>query len=238
MANIKTVLIFGATGAIGKALADWFSVRDWRVLGVKRTLTVEKKDATDTVEWISWNPQLNKNTPAKLNNPVNAIVWAQGLNCNDSIYSFDPQKHAEIYYANVAYILDTLSALLGSSLLADSCRLAVISSIWQEIARQEKLSYMVTKSALKGLVQSLTVDLGRKGYLINAVLPGALDTPMTRANLSENQIKNLESSTPLGCLATLDDVCNLTGFLCSSSNTGITGQFIIADRGFSYARII
>jgi hypothetical protein len=97
---------------------------------------------------------------------------------------------------------------------------------------------MVTKSALKGLVQSLTVDLGKKGYLVNAVLPGALDTPMTRANLSEKQINNLEMSTPLGCLATLDDVCNLSGFLCSTNNTGVTGQFIVADRGFSYAKII
>ncbi|MBV5328686.1 MAG: SDR family oxidoreductase [Chlorobium sp.] len=234
----KTVLIFGATGAIGKALADWFSAHDWKVIGVQRTLATEKSDTASPVEWVFWNPQLNKKTPSEIHDPVDAIVWAQGLNCNDSIYSFDSQRHAEVYYANVTYILNTLSTLLSDSLLADSCRLAIISSIWQEIARQEKLSYMITKSALKGLVQSLTVDLGKKGFLVNAVLPGALDTPMTKANLSEKQISNLENSTPLGCLATLDDVCNLTGFLCSSDNTGITGQFIVADRGFSYAKII
>jgi len=70
------------------------------------------------------------------------------------------------------------------------------------------------------------------------VLPGALDTPMTRANLDENQLRRLEEMTPLGSLSTLDDVCNLVGFLCSQNNTGITGQFVAADRGFSYARII
>lgn len=238
MGNRKTVLIFGANGSIGKTLVDWFLGNDWRVLGVKRTVTVEQKEAVRIVEWVVWDPQLNKNTPTDIGSPVDAIVWAQGLNCNDSIYSFDSRRHGEIYYANVLYILDTLSALLNSSLLADSCRLVIISSIWQEIARQEKLSYMVTKSALKGLVQSLTVDLGEKGYLVNAVLPGALDTPMTRANLSEKQISNLKISTPLGSLATLDDVCNLAGFLCSANNTGITGQFIVVDRGFSYAKII
>ena len=114
----------------------------------------------------------------------------------------------------------------------------VISSIWQNIARQTKLSYCITKSALQGLVQSLSIDLGRQGILINAVLPGALDTPMTRANLQEHQISALEGATPLQSLPNLSDVTGLTAYLCSQSNTGITGQFIAADRGFSNARIL
>jgi 3-oxoacyl-[acyl-carrier protein] reductase len=73
---------------------------------------------------------------------------------------------------------------------------------------------------------------------VNAVLPGALDTPMTRANLNADQIGRLEQMSPLGTLPSLDDVCNLVGFLCSEANTGITGQFVAADRGFSHARII
>jgi enoyl-[acyl-carrier-protein] reductase (NADH) len=61
---------------------------------------------------------------------------------------------------------------------------------------------------------------------------------MTRANLSSEQIERLEQMSPLGTLPSLDDVCNLVGFLCSEANTGITGQFVAADRGFSRARII
>jgi NAD(P)-dependent dehydrogenase (short-subunit alcohol dehydrogenase family) len=122
--------------------------------------------------------------------------------------------------------------------IADSARLCIISSIWQNIAKPNKLSYCITKSALQGLVQSLVVDLGGNGCLVNAVLPGALDTPMTRINLNETQLNALENMTPLGSLPTLNDVCNLVGFLCSQDNTGITGQFITADRGFTHARII
>jgi hypothetical protein len=143
-----------------------------------------------------------------------------------------------MYAANVTYILLSLQALLKRNLLAPSARLCIVSSIWQNIAKQNKLSYCVTKSALQGLVQSLLIDLGASGYIVNAVLPGPLDTPMTRANLSAEQLHRLEETTPLRSLATLEDVCNLVGFLCSQDNVGITGQFIAADRGFSYARII
>jgi NAD(P)-dependent dehydrogenase (short-subunit alcohol dehydrogenase family) len=229
------VLIFGATGAIGASLVDWFLSHDWSVTGVSRDSVVED---TDSVQWVGWNPRFEKTAPEQLRSPFDAVVWAQGLNFSDSIFSFTAQEHLEMYYANVVYIIDTLRSLLDRSLLAKPCRLTVISSIWQEIARQEKMSYIITKSALKGLVQSLVIDLGGQGFLINAILPGALDTPMTKNNLSEKQLFDIKKATPLGSLATLEDVCNLAGFLCSIDNTGITGQFIIADRGFSYARII
>lgn len=238
MSKNRKVLIFGASGAIGRSLSAWFSARDWRTIAIVRKPVPDLAIELDSVEQVVWDPALTKAIPAEIDGPVDAVVWAQGLNSNDSIYSFDAKKHSEIYFANVVYIAETLSILLKSSLLTEPCRLVVISSIWQELARQEKLSYTITKAALKGLVQSLTVDLGKAGHLVNAVLPGALDTQMTRANLSAQQLESIETATPLGSLATLDDVCNLTGFLCSPANTGITGQFITADRGFSYARII
>src|SRR5262249_41630085 len=123
-------------------------------------------------------------------------------------------------------------------LLAKDARLCVISSIWQTLSRQNKLSYSVTKAALQGFVLSTAVDLGRDGYLINAILPGALDTPMTRRMLKPKQIKALESATFFNRLPTLADVANLALFLCSEQNTSITGQFIAADLGFRHARIL
>ena len=148
------------------------------------------------------------------------------------------QTLLEIYEANVVYIMESLRQLLELGLVSRGARLCIISSIWQEIARQNKLSYTVTKSALRGLVQSLAIDLGSKNILVNAVLPGALDTPMTRVNLSTQQIEKLESETPLKTLPQFEDVCELVAFLCSPNNTGITGQFIAADRGYSFVRHI
>ena len=74
--------------------------------------------------------------------------------------------------------------------------------------------------------------------VVNAVLPGPLDTPMTHANLTAAQIASLRGATPLGSLPSLEDVCGLVGFLCSPDNSGVTGQFVAADRGFSHVRII
>ena len=235
----QTVIIFGASGAIGQAICKSFLDKDYFVTAVSRT-GVTPNESLSSVVWLSWDPKSCDGVfPIPKNSQqFNAVVWAQGANCSDDIYTFDLKLHEALYAANVTYILVALQLLLQQNLLASSARLCIISSIWQNLARQNKLSYCTTKSALQGLVQSLVVDLGRSGHLVNAVLPGALDTPMTRANLSNEQINGLVGMTPIGSLPTLNDVCKLVGFLCSQENTGITGQFVAADRGFSYARII
>lgn len=232
-----SVAVFGASGAIGGAICRWYQARNHHVVAIGRTPNAPS--GLHGVQWIGWeigypDRVFEALKPRKLN----AAVWAQGLNFNDDIHSFDIEQHERIYSANVVFVLASLQALLKTDSFAPSARLCVISSIWQKIAKQNKMSYAITKSALHGLVNSLAIDLGRSGILVNAVLPGALDTPMTRANLSADQIQKLEAMSPLGTLPALDDVCSLVGFLCSDANTGITGQFVAADRGFSDARIL
>ncbi len=232
---MRTVVVFGASGSIGQAICAHFEEQKILAIGVGRSVSAEQS----MIKWDGNAKALSVSIRSLLGNTkIDAVVWAQGMNFNDDIDTFDLSEHLKMYEANVTYILSTLKALTDFDLLQEDARLCVISSIWQNIARQKKLSYCITKSALQGLVQSLSVDLGRQGKLINAVLPGALDTVMTRANLSQEQISRLESITPLGSLPNLTDVISLVAYLCSPQNTGITGQFIAADRGFSNARIL
>jgi 3-oxoacyl-[acyl-carrier protein] reductase len=233
-----SVAVFGATGSIGSALCKSLAASGRPVIAIGRSASTD--DDLGSASWLDWSsPDAISQLQSMLSGAsLGAVVWAQGANLNDDIHDFDLDKHDAMYAANVTFIMVSLQKLLRAGLLSAPAKLCVISSIWQNLARQRKLSYCVTKAALEGLVQSLCIDLGKDGHLINAVLPGALDTAMTRANLNDAQIAKLEDATPLGTLAKMEDVCGLVGFLCSADNTGITGQFIAADRGFSYARII
>ena len=224
------LLLFGASGAIGAAISSAATEKGWQVTGAARNFPAG----------LSIDPLSPAFTPELLraSTPYTAVCWAQGANTNDTVYNLDLPRHMEIYQANVAYILVTLQALLAAELLVPASRLCVISSIWQNLARQSKLSYCVSKSALQGLVMSASADLARDGHLINAVLPGALETPMTRRNLSPEQIDRLTSATQFHRLPALSDVASLVLYLCSPENTGITGQFIAADLGFSHVRIV
>jgi len=228
------LLVFGASGAIGSAIASAAIEKGWRVTGVARKISY---GSFQTIAADPASPAFQADS-LRSDTPYTAVCWAQGANCNDTVYDVDLDRHMEIYQANVAYILVTLKILLSGNLIVPATRMCVISSIWQNLARQSKLSYCVSKAALQGLVMSASADLARDGHLINAVLPGAIETPMTQRNLSADQMERLSGATQFGRLATLGDVTSLVLYLCSPENTGITGQFIAADLGFSHVRIV
>ena len=228
------LLVFGASGAIAQSIATAALTRGWQVTGVVRRSPSDLPQGVIPLIADPLSGPFDLATAA----PYNAVCWAQGANATDSIYDLDLDQHMQLYQANVVYILVTLKALLDQHLLAPTARLCILSSIWQNLARQRKLSYCVTKSALQGLVLSAAADLAPAGHLINAVLPGATDTPMTRRNLAAEQIDRLSQATGFNRLPSLADVANLTCFLCSPENTGITGQFIAADLGFTHTRIV
>jgi 3-oxoacyl-[acyl-carrier protein] reductase len=170
--------------------------------------------------------------------PFGAVVWAQGANGSDSVLAYDRETHLELYRANALFVVETLARLLAEERLMDGARLCIVSSIWQTVGRQGKLSYMMSKAALQGLVNSAAVDLAERGILINGVLPGALDTAMTRENLSPKQIERVVGATPFARLPAVADVAALVTFLCSPVNTSITGQFVAVDLGFRNAHLV
>lgn len=232
----RKLLLFGGSGQIGQSIAGKFREKGWEVIIVSRS---EKSNSAHEIQWDVDVEKENVVPPALHNFGLfDSVCWAQGVNLNDSIYSFEFGAHKKVYEANVVFILASLSALLAANLLSKPARFCVVSSIWQNISRQNKLSYAISKSALQGLVLSLTNDMAVDGHLVNAVLPGALDTPMTHSNLSGTQIESIKESTNFKRLAKLEDVAGAAYFLCSDENTGVTGQFIKIDLGFSDVRNI
>jgi NAD(P)-dependent dehydrogenase (short-subunit alcohol dehydrogenase family) len=233
--DTQKILLFGGTGSIGSSIRAEFLSHGWQVTSVTRN----NSSNSDQIKWdvLNENPK-DALLTLKAKGPFDAVCWAQGQNGSDSIYSFDETFHQNMYDANVIYILKSLRNLLSNALLNSSAKLCVISSIWQTIARQNKLSYGITKAAIQGLVLSLANDLAKDGHLINAVLPGVIDTPMTHENLTQAQIDNVKRSTQFNKLPKLEDVAHAVYFLCSKENTGTTGQFIKVDLGYSDVRIV
>ena len=111
-------------------------------------------------------------------------------------------------------------------------RIVFISSLYGIVSRERRIAYSSSKNALTGLCKSLAIELGENNILVNCVAPGYVMTDMTRKNLSETEIKNIESQMPTHRFQTTEDIANLTAFLCSDLNQSITGQLIAVDGGF------
>ena len=208
------VIVFGATGTIGNAVCNHLESVGWRILKGDR----------------------NGYPTEDLSVKIDAVVWAQGMNFTGSITETSKEKWHSIWEANVFFIVDTLKTLLDKKAFASSAKMVVIGSVWQEVARSNKLAYITSKAAIGGLVRGLAVELGSQSIAINALLPGVIDSEMSRTQLSSTQIDSIRSETPSGELVDLDSLVNTIGFLISGSHHGINGQCITIDNGWSINR--
>lgn len=226
---VPTLLIFGSTGTLGKATVGKFEAKNWEIVCGVRTV-VKANDVQ--------LPFKADQMPSELAGKIfDAVVFAQGANVNGSVMENPREQLEDLFEANVTMIAETIAALMKHDLIARGGRVVIISSTWEQLTRQEKFAYTVTKAAVGGLVRSLAVDLGRmKGILVNAILPGITNSPMVEATLTSAQIKNVEVQTPGGRLATPEDVANSIYLLSCETNTAISGQSVFVDHGFSIAR--
>ena len=234
------LLLFGATGAIGGAVRAEAVTRGWHVTSVTRgDPPTGSGGGEDDGDWRRYDPLVDDGSALAGDDRFDAVCWAQGANMSDSVQHFDAEAHLELYRANCLSIMVAMATLVERNLLRDGgARLVLVSSIWQERARADKLSYIVSKAAVGGLVRSASVDLGRDGHLVNGVLPGALDTPMTHANLSREQISAIATKTTLGRLPDLETLAGVICFLGSAQNRSISGQSIAIDLGMSNANLV
>ncbi|MFM7547446.1 MAG: SDR family NAD(P)-dependent oxidoreductase [Cyanobacteriota bacterium] len=221
------LLLFGAGGALGSAIAA-------HLLGQGYTLHTA---GGSTLPGAASHLPLIYDAPLEASAfsalpSLEAVVWAQGVNCSDTVASFEAADLQRLLQGNVLFIASSLQALLAAGRLRKGCRLVVVSSIWQLESRPGKFSYTVSKAAPQGLVKSCALDLGPRGIVINAVLPGVVDTPMTRAHLSTEQIAAITAQSALGRLPQPTDIAAAVGFLASPANRAITGQFLTVDAGF------
>ncbi len=90
--------------------------------------------------------------------------------------------------------------------------------------------YCAAKAAVATLTKGLARELGKQGITVNAVAPGATETPMTEW-MDQPTREGIASATPLGRIAQPDDIADIVVYLASSESRWITGQTLLADGG-------
>ena len=94
-------------------------------------------------------------------------------------------------------------------------------------------AYISSKAAIRGLTRSLARSLGKFNIRVNAVSPGATETPMigTYDNAARDGAVN---RTPLGRIALPEDISDVARFLISDESRFITGQIIPVNGGSAF----
>ncbi|WP_157936934.1 SDR family NAD(P)-dependent oxidoreductase [Geodermatophilus chilensis] len=115
--------------------------------------------------------------------------------------------------------------------LPEGSSVVVLSSVAAELAPARQTSYVMAKAAAEGAVRVAAKELGRQGIRVNAVRPGATDTPQLRATTGEAAIEAMAKAPALRRLGRAEDVADVVAFLLGPAARWVTGTVVEATGG-------
>src|SRR5512133_121627 len=222
----KTVLITGAGGGIGRATVALFAEKGWRVIGVDRAPFGDdfpenghfiKADISDASVLEMIFLQTRSSTPrldALVNNA--AVQVAKPL-VDTSVEEWDMVMASNLrpvfLFAKLAYPL--FKATGGGAIVN-------VSSVHAIQTSANIAAYAASKGGLLALTRAMAIEFAPNNIRVNAVLPGAVDTPMLRSGLERghlagkslvDRLDNLAKKTVNGRIGTPEEIAHAIYFL-------------------------
>jgi NAD(P)-dependent dehydrogenase (short-subunit alcohol dehydrogenase family) len=236
---MQTVLITGAAGGIGRATVRAFAAAGWQVAGTDL--------ATEHVEGTQWYFSTDLADAGAAERIAAAVRQQTGrldaLVNNAAVQVLQPAVQAKAADWDSTMAVNARAPLLLSTacfpLLATSRGSIVnVSSVHAVATAVQMATYAASKGALVALTRALAVEFAPAGVRVNAVLPGAIDTPMLRASVQrlraggEDPVAAIAFRTPLRRIGRPEDIAEAVLFLADGTRSAfITGQTLIVDGG-------
>ncbi|WP_433516185.1 SDR family NAD(P)-dependent oxidoreductase [Nonomuraea sp. CA-143628] len=240
----RVVLVTGATGEIGAAIATAFAAEGARVAVAYHT---DKAAAADLAEHLGAvavpyelaDPDSPAGTLAEVAErlgPVevlvaNAMRWGRRRGPEERFEDVAPADWSPVIAENLTPTIRTAQHAVAAMRGGGWGRIALISSHVAVDGHRGQEFYGATKAGLHGFARSLAWDVGRDGVLVNVVCPGLTLTRRVSTGLPLALRQRETDRTATGRLSRAEDIAAAVVFLCSSANNNITGEVLTVAGG-------
>ncbi len=245
MENKRVVLITGAGGGIGNAALHLFAESGWRVIGVDRR-ALEGPFPGDGV-FIQSDLAHEENVRSIYEQARAFIPTLDAVVNNAAVQICKPLVETTVEEWDLTMANNLRPAFLSAKLAyplfkaAGGGAIVNVSSVHAVATSVNISAYAASKGGLLALTRAMAIEFAKDNIRVNAILPGAVDTPMLRASLERGamgegsaleRLDNLARKTVNGRIGRPEELAHAIYFLADSTQSSfITGQALIVDGG-------
>ena len=236
MNDQKFVLITGAAGGVGRATVKLFTEEGWRVIGVDRNpfgkgfpeggLFIQA-DISDPVQLEAIYDQVSQFTDT-----LDAVVNNAAIQIVKPLLETSVEEWDSVMASNLRTVF--LGAKLAHPLLKNRGGGAFVnvSSVHAVATSPNVSSYAASKGGLLALTRSMAIEFASDNIRVNAILPGAVNTPMLSEHLDQAGRESLARKTVNGRIGKPLEIAHAIYFLADEEQSSfMTGQSILVDGG-------
>lgn len=237
--NGLTVLITGAAGGIGHAMAECFAKAGARLA------LVDINDASDLAAELGAEHRaftLDLNDPEAIATRVTEIGDAMGIDVlinNAGLGMVFPAEETRVADWDATMSINLRAPWLMSAAalpyLRRSGRGRVVNITSQAgvIALTDHVAYGASKAGLNLVTKVLAVEWAGYGITVNAIAPTVVETPMAAIGWSGEKGEQARRDIPVGRFAKPSEIAAAARYLASEEAAIITGEVLMADGGYS-----
>ncbi|MFA9262381.1 MAG: SDR family NAD(P)-dependent oxidoreductase [Undibacterium sp.] len=160
---------------------------------------------------------------------LDVVVSNAGINQTASVEEIDMAAFDAVLDVNLRGAVHIAKYAVPLLRQSGTGRMVFISSTNPFMGSPKRVAYTASKAALLGLSRSLALELA-PDILVNAVVPGYIDTQMFRKFSSEPEGERVKKIL-LGRIGRPEEVANVVSFLCSEDSSYVTGQHLHVNGG-------
>ncbi|MEM1072300.1 MAG: SDR family oxidoreductase [Planctomycetota bacterium] len=242
MKHDRVAVITGAAGGIGRATCQAFIEARWRVIGVDRR-EAEIPGLDDCIAADIADPDAPADIFRRVRNRttrLDALVNNAAVQICKPVIETSTEDWDRVMASNIRSVF--LSVREAYPMLAAAKGAIInVSSVHAMATSRNIAAYAASKGALLAFTRSLALEFGEAGIRVNAVLPGAVNTPMLHDGLSRGHIeadsidglvRGLGHKHVLGRVGQPHEIGKAILFLADPAQSSfVTGQSLVVDGG-------
>jgi glucose 1-dehydrogenase len=167
---------------------------------------------------------------------LDILVNNAGVEAHAPFWEVTEADYDRVLNVNLKGVFFATQAMVNHARQTDRpARIINISSVHEELPFPNFAAYCVSKGGVKMLTRNLAVELGQFGITVNAIAPGAIETPINTKLLNDPaKLNALLAQIPLNRLGQPEDVAGVAVFLASDDAAYVTGSTYFVDGGLMW----